>query len=96
MSNLTDQQKINMMKQDGCTFTHHKNEENNLIVLDICFEHEDSRNVRREYLKAGAPLEVITEIAFAIWQHTKSDFAKAWAGSMIDSLKNPERKDTLQ
>lgn len=96
MNNLTDQQKIDMMKQDGCTFTHHKDEEKNLIVLELCFEHEDSYNVRREYLKDGAPLEVITDIAFAIWQHTKSDFAKAWADSMIESLKNSERKDTLQ
>lgn len=96
MNDLTNQQKIDMMKQDGCTFTHYKNEENNLIVLELHFEHKNSYNVRREYLKAGAPLDVITEIAFAIWQYTKSDFAKAWADSVIESLKNSERKDTLQ
>lgn len=96
MNDLTNQQKIDMMKQDGCTFTHYKDEENNLIVLELCFEHENSYNVRREYLKAGAPLDVITEIAFAIWKHTKSDFAKAWSNSIIEALKKSNRKDTLQ
>lgn len=96
MKNLTEQQKIDMMKQDGCTFTHHKDEEHNLIVLDLLFKRERSHSMRREYLKPNAPLEAITDVAFQIWQHTKSDFAKAWADSVIEDLKNQQRKDTLQ